>query len=212
MANPSLPVKWREAIRDSGLPKTTKLVAYTLSTHLNSAGTAYPSIVTLARGSSLGRRDQKDNTAVKTAIARLEADGFLDVDRKRGQRGWFYTALIPRADVGLESPAQTWDAPAGIPRADGDESPAESSGIPRVGVGEVEEIEIPEVVTAPEVIAREKVKTNEALRKWLINSGSILAEDRRGFVKEVGAAWGISADVAGALRQIVLDGLEGLAA
>ena len=87
----SVVAAWRDAVRDSGLDKTAKLVAHTLSTYMNGAGTAFPSKATLARGASL-----KATRAVDTAIKRLEAEGFLAVDRSvGGTSSNLYRALIP---------------------------------------------------------------------------------------------------------------------
>ncbi len=159
-------VEWRDAIRDSDLPRTTKLVAHTLATYMTIDGTTgpeswrTPSIVTLARGASLGRKNQKDNTAVKDAIARLEVHGLLEVDRRRGQRGWIYEARIPRAAEGLNPPWGRGIDGKRIPRADGNESPALASGIPRPGGGELE-VQLEEQVVIPRA-ARARGKRGRA--------------------------------------------------
>jgi hypothetical protein len=80
---------WRDAIRDSDLRATSKLVAYTLSTYANGRGGAYPARQTLARGSSLTVK------AVDTAIRDLETGGFLEVARSRGRRTNTYCLTLP---------------------------------------------------------------------------------------------------------------------
>jgi hypothetical protein len=45
---------WRDAVRDSDLDRTAKLVAFMLSTWIAGRGLAYPSKATLAKGASLG--------------------------------------------------------------------------------------------------------------------------------------------------------------
>lgn len=115
---------WRNAIRDSGLPRTVKLVAHTLATYMNASGHAFPSLLTLATGASLGR----GCTAVKAAIATLEDWGYLEVDRKRGRFGWSYQAVIPRAAVGL--------AAVEIPREPSHKSHGNRREIPRPAVAE----------------------------------------------------------------------------
>lgn len=127
---------WRNAIRDSALPRTTKLVGLVLSTYLDANGTAFPALTTLADGASLGR----GCTAVKDAIERLEAVGLLEVDRRRGRLGWTYQAVIPRADVGLDPSGITRPAvglaAAEIPREPSRKSHANRTEIPRLAVAE----------------------------------------------------------------------------
>jgi len=52
----SLPLAWRNAVRDSDLDSTAKLAGHTLSTYMTGRGLAYPSRETLARGASLALR------------------------------------------------------------------------------------------------------------------------------------------------------------
>jgi hypothetical protein len=73
----SLSAVWRDAIRDSELDATTKLVAYTLSTYANGRGSAYPSRATIAAGAGISLRNLRP---VDAALDRLEAAGFLQVD------------------------------------------------------------------------------------------------------------------------------------
>ncbi len=83
------PTQWRDAIRDSDeLDRTAKLVAFVLSTYMNGSGKAFPSKGTIAAGAGLG----SGRRAVDQAIVRLEAAGYLDVQRTKGRTSWRYTA------------------------------------------------------------------------------------------------------------------------
>src|SRR5690348_8838842 len=73
-------IAWRNEVRDSALGSSAKLVAYTLSLHMNSDGAScFPSLTTLAREANLSRR------TVVTALDELEHAGL--VERARGGRG-----------------------------------------------------------------------------------------------------------------------------
>src|SRR5262245_44913042 len=89
MSKKSLLAVWRDAVRDSGLDRTAKLVAFVLSTYMNRHGDAYPSQATLAAGASL------TDTAVRAPIQRIEAAGFLKVERSKGRTAHGYTAILP---------------------------------------------------------------------------------------------------------------------
>lgn len=88
-----LPAAWRDALRDSPLDKSAKLVGLVLSTFLNGKGRAFPSLETLADGASVSRR------TVWAAIARLELHGFLSVTRSRGRQSHRYLATLPVTTV-----------------------------------------------------------------------------------------------------------------
>jgi hypothetical protein len=75
------PVAWRHAIRESALGQTAKLVAHTLSTYMDANGDAWPSLATLARGSSLSV------PSVVAAVQRLEDARLLSVERSAGGSG-----------------------------------------------------------------------------------------------------------------------------
>jgi hypothetical protein len=100
------PRAWRDAIRDDlELDATALLVGYSLSTHLNGRGEAWPSKDTLARES------RKSKRAVDGAITRLVAAGYLKVSQpSRGRKSNVYQAVIPtvQAVAGLTVQA---DAP-----------------------------------------------------------------------------------------------------
>jgi hypothetical protein len=83
------PTVWRDAVRDSDLDATAKLVAYTLSTFMNGAGTCWPSKGLLAV------RCGRSVRTVDRAIERLEAAGFLVVGRTRGRTSNRYEAVLP---------------------------------------------------------------------------------------------------------------------
>jgi hypothetical protein len=143
---------WRNAVRDSDLDRTAKLVALVLSTYMDHTGAAWPAKTTIARGASLGRVGQKGNTAVDSAIDRLEAAGLLVVDRRRGRRGFLYGAAIPRDGEGFESHVATRDNGGQIPRGWDAKSLAEYAEIPRPGEGESAE-------SAESVSARASART-----------------------------------------------------
>jgi hypothetical protein len=85
----SLPAIWRDAIRDSALDRTAKLVAFVLATFMNRQGHCYPSQDTIAAGGSLTDR------AVHLATSRLERSGFLTVERSKGRSSHSYLAALP---------------------------------------------------------------------------------------------------------------------
>ncbi len=86
----SLVAVWRDGVRDAReLDRTAKLVAFCLSTYMNRHGSAWPSQDTIANGASLTDR------AVQTATVRLEAAGFLEVERSRGRSSHQYVATLP---------------------------------------------------------------------------------------------------------------------
>jgi hypothetical protein len=95
------PRQWRDAIRDSDLDATAKLVAYTLSTYLNGRGEAWPSKETLAAGASKSKR------AVDGAIDRIAATGFLSVSKSKGRSSNRYQATTPTVQAVAPSTVQT---------------------------------------------------------------------------------------------------------
>jgi hypothetical protein len=143
-------IPWREAIRDSDLDRTAKLVAYTLSTYMNGGGAAFPSKTLLARGASLGNPNHKGSSALDAAVNRLEAAGFVAITRRRGRKGFSYQAVIPRGDAGISDDKS---------RADDDVNPASSaSEIPRGGAGEVVEVEVLEVEEQEPALSKDWVQ------------------------------------------------------
>jgi hypothetical protein len=89
MSRRSIPVVWRDAIGDSDLDSTAKLVAYQLTRWMNGRGVCFPSREEIAAKASLSVR------AVELAISRLEADGWLQIERSRGRRSHRYCAALP---------------------------------------------------------------------------------------------------------------------
>ena len=67
--------RWRNAVRNSDVDATAKLVAYTIGTYMDANLVAWPSRQTIAAGASLG----KGLRSVDAAIDRLEAAGLLQV-------------------------------------------------------------------------------------------------------------------------------------
>ncbi|MFN0154676.1 MAG: helix-turn-helix domain-containing protein [Gaiella sp.] len=85
----TLLMDWRDAVRESNLPSTARLVAYTLSTYMRGDGACFPSKETIADGCGLASRRPVDR-----AIDQLEAAGFLSVSRSRGRSSNRYQALL----------------------------------------------------------------------------------------------------------------------
>ena len=94
------PIAWRNAIRDSDLDSTSKLVCFVISTYMNTAGEAYSAKATLAKGASLG----EGRRSVDQAIDNSEAAGYLEVTPPgklrngrlyRGRNSFRYRATTP---------------------------------------------------------------------------------------------------------------------
>jgi DNA-binding MarR family transcriptional regulator len=90
------PFLWHKAVRDSELDPTAKHVGHVLGTYMNTAGDTFVGKKTLANGASL-----KSVRAVDGAIARLEAAGYLEIQRSKGRRPNHYVAVTPHADAGF---------------------------------------------------------------------------------------------------------------
>ena len=88
----SLTAVWRDAIRDSDLLATAKLVAHTIATYSNGAGLAHPSQATIADGASLS----KGRVAVGAAVDVLEERGWLAVLRSKGRASHRTCSLFPQ--------------------------------------------------------------------------------------------------------------------
>ena len=94
---------WRNALRDSEVDQTAKLLGFVLSTYLTSEGLAghngrpAPSRETLARGVGVSIR------TVDRRLDDLEAAGFLDIERAVGgqRKTNTYTATIPNGDTAV---------------------------------------------------------------------------------------------------------------
>jgi Helix-turn-helix domain len=82
---------WRDAIRDSSLDRTSKAVAWCLSTYMDRHGHARPSRATIATGCSLSDR------AVDRALKALSDAGYLAIARTKGgnNRVNAYAAVMP---------------------------------------------------------------------------------------------------------------------
>lgn len=123
MTERALLAKWRDAVRDSDLDATARIVGMTISTYWRANGNgAYPSKSTIAKGAGL-----RSVRAVDYAILRLEAAGFLEVTRSKGHRANSYAATLPTPhdDAGL--PRMT------VQGLDG-ENPASDDTEPRMGM------------------------------------------------------------------------------
>jgi hypothetical protein len=85
-------IVWRDAVRDSDLDSTAKLVAFVLSTYMNASGLARPGRLRIAAGCSL------DVRAIDRARKRLRDAGFLEYeDGHKGGAGYTlsYVARLP---------------------------------------------------------------------------------------------------------------------
>jgi helix-turn-helix protein len=81
VASESLLFRWRKAVADSDLPASRKLVAFTLSLHMNGdGGSCYPSLDLQAEESSLTR------ATVTQSLAHLERDEWIYRTRSKGGR------------------------------------------------------------------------------------------------------------------------------
>lgn len=126
---------WRNALRDSNLDRTAKLVGLVLSTYMDSAGVAWPSKATLAAKASLG----SGRRAVDMAIDRLEAAGLLEIERSRGRRPFVYhaagatlTAHAPRGSTPHETtPTSHISRSTSHPGATESDTESEESETPR---------------------------------------------------------------------------------
>jgi hypothetical protein len=111
---------WRDALRDSDLDPTAKLVGFVISTWWDRNGNgAFPSKPTITAAAGL-----RSPRAVDQAVHRLEQAGFLDVSRSRGRSSNRYSATLPTPHSG-----------AGLPRmavqGSGDVNPASDDVQPR---------------------------------------------------------------------------------
>jgi Helix-turn-helix domain len=97
------PIIWREAIAESELDATAKLVAHTISTYMNGGGDSWPGKDSIAKRASLGKR------AVDRAIDRLEAEAYLHVQRSKGgrRRPNHYWAAAPNGVAGTGCTEET---------------------------------------------------------------------------------------------------------
>ena len=87
---------WRNAVRDSDLDQTAKLVAYTLSTFMNGHGVCWPARPTLAEACRCSV------LTVDRAVVRVERAGLLAVERTKGGRGRSnrYVAILGNGFMG----------------------------------------------------------------------------------------------------------------
>jgi hypothetical protein len=80
---------WRDAVADSNLGPSPKLVAFVLTTWMSGKGVCWPSKGLIAHRSSLSER------TVYTATRELEGHGFLSINWSRGHSSHTYTATMP---------------------------------------------------------------------------------------------------------------------
>jgi hypothetical protein len=94
---------WRDAVRESTLPTTAKTVAWCLSTYMNGQCLAWPSVDTLAAGSSLSDR------ATSKALRVLESAGFLQVDWSEGGRSRTHRFVACLPETANEVRLSEWE-------------------------------------------------------------------------------------------------------
>jgi hypothetical protein len=107
------PLRWRDAVRDSDLDPTAKLVAFVISTYMDGAGKCFPGKELLAQGSSL-----RSIRSVDYAVHRIESAGLIRVARSRGGGPNRYHAAVPHADAVL-SPQRKTGCTTGNPACGG---------------------------------------------------------------------------------------------
>jgi hypothetical protein len=96
---------WRDAVCESDLGRTPKLVALVLSTAMKAHGYAWPSQDWIAARASLS------DVAVHKATAPLEKSGFLVVERSKGRSSHGYQATLPPTANALRR--SEWEAAGG---------------------------------------------------------------------------------------------------
>jgi hypothetical protein len=104
-ARKSLLGVWRDAVCESDLGRTPKLVALVLSTFMDGRGHAYPSQDAIAARASLSDR------AVYRATLPLEASGLLVVEWSKGKSSHGYQATLPPTANALRR--SEWEAAGG---------------------------------------------------------------------------------------------------
>ena len=101
------------AILESGLPSTAKLVGVALADCCDAHDSAYPSVATLARRTSL------DSRTVRRVLAEAEVAGWVRRQDRRGTSSVFSLALsaLPAASKDDEAPHPTGESiPGPTPR------------------------------------------------------------------------------------------------
>jgi hypothetical protein len=156
--------EWRNAVRDSTLDGTAKLVALVLDTYMDGDGETWPSKGTIGVGASC------DASTVKRAVHRLEAAGFLLVIRSYGRRPNRYRACMPPSNGGAGAPVNG-GAGAPVDRVNGGKSPFNGgAGAPRTRSTELErpgagaykpfEDQPPDITADPAIVAAAKAWLN----------------------------------------------------
>ena len=185
--------EWRDAIRDDeDLDKTARLVAFVLSTYMNRNGEAWPSKATLARGCNLGA----GRRAVDKAVDRLEAAGFLTIQRSKGRHSFRYFAQIPTSQVGATlGGATSHESTSNVALFDAE----------RRKQVRPKAFESNRESATPEALAEKEIESRPELKRWLATNGALLADDPRSFNAELKGAWNYSGELAEGLRQIALE-------
>jgi hypothetical protein len=89
----SVVIRWRDAIRDSDLDGTAKLVAFVLSTYMDASGETFVSKARLGCGASVTDRSVYD------ALKRIELAGLVEIVHSRGRTSNRYLARLPNHEA-----------------------------------------------------------------------------------------------------------------
>lgn len=179
--------EWRNALRDSKLDSTSKLVGFVISTFFRSDGSgAFASKTTIAAGASL--RSQR---AVYTAVRRLADAGFLSVSVSKGRSSNGYAATLPTMHPGAPLEPGTPEHGSALNRASDDTQPC--TGVPlTMHPGAHKGVESVESDARP--------TANGSRRAWLDNFGVHYAHDAEAFREEACRMLGVDATEAESLR------------
>lgn len=189
---------WRSAIAspECALSSTARLVALTLSLHMNERGAScFPSVATLAKETGLSDR------SVQKSIALLEADGWLEVKQGGSPRGGrraanTYRAAFPESylnEAGEAGEARPVNEVRGSEGRPVNEATATGERGSPQGVKRGRK-EIARAQTKAE-----RLETQRNLEAWLETQGKGYAVDRHAFHGEI-ARFGVDPEYAEQLR------------
>ena len=185
---------WRDALRDSALDSTAKLVGFVISTFWDAKGEgAFPSRKVIAAGASLNRE-----ATITAAIGRLRDAGFLMISQSLGRSSNGYTAAIPTVREAVRLEPYAGANGSDVNRTpEGSQPYAEDASTVRPGVRKgVESVE-----SGTHAID----KLTPAGRAWLDRIGVEYALDEGSFVAEATKVLKISAAAAERLRLELLE-------
>lgn len=151
---------WRQAICAAEMDTTAKLIAHTLSAHMNAAGDTFVGKETLRREAGF-----TSTRTVDLAIQRLEAAGFLLIVRSKGGHPNHYLATTPtpHGDAGC-----TPHGDAGFDSS----NPASDDIEPRISRHRTPHGDAPEVVST-------EIEVLEVERSFSLNETKESPEERK---------------------------------